>query len=193
MSSESQFHHDYPSITQARETARHPNFMPPPGYAFTEGRRERRKLSAAYESQEHSFIGDRLHREAPKKAPWFHHITAAISWLLREIAKGMIAYGEAIYPAYFFDPFGTTADPNGPESVPFTSEHSRRSMPNTAVRHGRGWGVFPKLVGFASRLHHRWKIRQTIIYADDIDDRTLKDIGVTRYELRHAAKHGRQL
>jgi uncharacterized protein YjiS (DUF1127 family) len=138
MSSESQFHHDYPSITHARETARHTNFMPRPGYAFTEGRRERRKLSAAYESQEHS-------------------------------------------------------DPNGPQSAPFTSEHSGRSMPNTAVRHGRGWGVFPKLVGFASRLHHRWKIRQTIIYADDIDDRTLKDIGVTRYELRHAAKHGRQL
>jgi len=69
MSSESQFHHDYPSITHTRETARHTNFMPRPGYAFTEGRRERRKLSAAYESQEHSFIGDQLHREAPKKAP----------------------------------------------------------------------------------------------------------------------------
>ena len=54
MSSESQFHHDYPSITHTRETARHTNFMPRPGYAFTEGRRERRKLSAAYESQEHS-------------------------------------------------------------------------------------------------------------------------------------------
>jgi uncharacterized protein YjiS (DUF1127 family) len=85
-----------------------------------------------------------------------------------------------------------TQEPRTGVSAP-VFEHSSRSIPLPAERHGWRVRIWSQLAGLASRLRREWEIRQETTDLDALDDRALKDIGLSRYDTVHLARNRRRI
>jgi uncharacterized protein YjiS (DUF1127 family) len=85
------------------------------------------------------------------------------------------------------DPFGAThAGHRGPTQVRSVAERAGTEPTDLAGRPIWRISVTSILAGLWSRMRHNREIRRIRAAWDTIDDRTLKDIGVSRYELERA-------
>lgn len=127
---------------------------------------------------------------SPERDRWWHSMLPPMSRLIAETLQGFAAYGEAMYPICF--DLGEDLDCRGsaerlqwedrawhssgfaePDDVA-RSASERTASPSLSV-----WITSP-FVKLWSRRRRRER-RQTIAELRSLDDRTLEDIGISRY------------
>jgi uncharacterized protein YjiS (DUF1127 family) len=121
--------------------------------------------------------GSSLRAASAANAPW-RPIAAAISWVAGLVLDGFAEYGEAMYPC--FDKSAATARSE--------REDLSQSGAVRAVSHGGESRSASPFLKFWSAMCRKRESRRISAAWEVLDDRTLKDIGISRYEIECFAR-----
>jgi uncharacterized protein YjiS (DUF1127 family) len=106
---------------------------------------------------------------------------AAISRMIAPFLHGFALYAAAVHPPEYF---GLSSEPPAHDD-PASEPAARTHLPRWS-----GWTR--SLAKLRSGLVRRFKIRRTMVHWQALDDRMLKDIGLTRHEIDRFVRYGRR-
>jgi uncharacterized protein YjiS (DUF1127 family) len=132
---------------------------------------------------------------------WWRSVLAALSWVMAEILQGFAAYGEAMYPICF--DLGEHLDRRDPAGLQRGGQACRRPAglaepADVVARSGKGQtaspnssaGIVSPLAELRSRLRRERERSRTMMELKALDDRTLRDIGISRHPVGYFPRNG---
>jgi uncharacterized protein YjiS (DUF1127 family) len=134
-------------------------------------------------------------------------LLAALSWTFSQALAGCAAYAEAMYPNF------VDLGEHGDRHDPVDGTQSRRGIPDRLQNHSSAaapveaeyierpqetrtsspaWSasIASLVVKFRSRIRHERDRRLAIMELRALDDRTLRDIRISRCDIEYFARHG---
>jgi uncharacterized protein YjiS (DUF1127 family) len=145
--------------------------------------------------------GDRSLQTTSGRSTAWQALVAAMSPAMNQVIEGLAAYGEAMYLL-------------APSEQAYTRHHDRSALtdqrplvrgrpaalppppaagfarPETTTSAPWSSRIAVRLAGLRSALWRGWQQRRAIEALEALDDRTLRDIGLSRPQIAHAIRHG---
>ena len=112
-----------------------------------------------------------------------HRVAAATSWVIDLAIEGLALSAATLHPESF--PLGEPAHRRDLGKDRPDGRDADAAPPDFAVRHAWIISIVSIVAGLWSKMRRKREIRRITAAWETIDDRTLKDIGICRYEIEY--------